>query len=351
MYSLVDYSVVDITRSAQAHQEIKQLLSLSDLDLDAQVNIFIVAKIGNDLVGCAGIDHNIIKCVAIDPQYRGNQINLTLLDHTIKYANEQGYFHLFLYTKPENIDFFQGCGFYPIIEINNLIVLMENTPIGIKHYCQRLAEQRKNGNKIGSIVMNANPFTKGHRYLIEYAANQCDWVHVFVVNENVSLFPFDVRLQLVKEGSQHLSNVTVHAGSSYIISRATFPTYFLKDNHKIDYAYMGIDLLIFRHYIAPALNITHRFVGTEPYSQVTNAYNSSMRYWLQDKEISQDPVVTLVEVERILEEDSIISASLVRKMLASEQYEQVKKLVPLTTWNYLEEHLDLVKKFIRLKGI
>ena len=350
MYSLVDFSVVDISKSLTEREQIICLLTLSDLNLDPQVHIFIVAYMDGKMVACAGIDDNIIKCVAIDPDYRGNQLNLTLLDNVIKYANEQGHFHLFLYTKPENIDFFKGCGFYPIVEVNNLVVLMENTPVGIKQYCKYLSEHRKEGNKIGSVVMNANPFTKGHQHLLQYAASQCDWLHVFVVNENVSLFPFDVRLQLVKEGSKHLKNVTVHASSAYIISRATFPTYFLKDNDKIDYAYMGIDLLIFRNYIAPALNITYRFVGTEPYSQITNAYNTSMRYWLQDKDVSPFPVVTLVEIQRILEGEDIISASLVRKLLADEQYEEVKRLVPETTWNYLEANLDSVKNLIRSKG-
>lgn len=350
MYSLVDFSVVDISKSLTEREQIIRLLTLSDLNLDPQVHIFIVAYMDGKMVACAGIDDNIIKCVAIDPDYRGNQLNLTLLDNVIKYANEQGHFHLFLYTKPENIDFFKGCGFYPIVEVNNLVVLMENTPVGIKQYCKYLSEHRKEGNKIGSVVMNANPFTKGHQHLLQYAASQCDWLHVFVVNENVSLFPFDVRLLLVKEGSKHLKNVTVHASSAYIISRATFPTYFLKDNDKIDYAYMGIDLLIFRNYIAPALNITYRFVGTEPYSQITNAYNTSMRYWLQDKDVSPYPVVTLVEIQRILEGEDIISASLVRKLLADEQYEEVKRLVPETTWNYLEANLDSVKNLIRSKG-
>ncbi|OCG28070.1 [citrate (pro-3S)-lyase] ligase [Gilliamella sp. wkB108] len=338
MYDLVDYVVVDISKSEEAQKQIIELLSMSELDLDPQVTTFIVAKSNNYIIACAGIDRDIIKCVAIHPDYRGNQLNLTLIDKVIKYANENGYFHLFLYTKPENKDFFKGCGFYPIVEIPNLIVLLENTPVGIKQYCKQLSIERKEGNKIGSIVMNANPFTKGHQYLIEYAANQCDWLHVFVVNENASLFSFDVRLQLVKDGCKHINNVKVHASSTYIISRATFPSYFLKDKAKIDYAFMGIDLLIFRNYIAPTLNITHRFIGTEPFSEITRSYNEAMYYWLQDQNVSQNPAVNVVEIERVLEGHSVISASLVRKLLASNQYDQVKKLVPSTTWAYLAKH-------------
>ena len=343
MYDLVDYTIVDISKSEQDYQEIKLLLSRSDLDLDSQVTLFMVAKIHDKIIACAGMDRNIIKCVAIDPQYRGNQLNLTLMDQTIKYANENGYFHLFLYTKPENIDFFKGCGFYPIVEITDLVVLMENNPVGIKQYCKQLNAQKKEGKKIGSIVMNANPFTKGHQYLVQYAASQCDWLHVFVVNENASQFSFDTRLKLVKDGTNQIKNVTVHASSPYIISRATFPTYFLKDKTKIDQAYMGIDLLIFRNYIAPALNITHRFVGTEPIDEVTKAYNEAMRYWLEDNTVSSLPAITVVEVERITESNCVVSASLVRKLLATGQYEQVKTLVPPTTWDYLSANLDKFK--------
>lgn len=343
MYDLADYEVIDISKSEQDYQAIKQLLALSDLDLDSQVTIFTVAKINSKIIACAGMDRDIIKCVAIDPEYRGNQLNLTLMDHTIKYANEQGYFHLFLYTKPENIDFFKGCGFYPIVEITNLVVLMENTPVGIQQYCKQLSSLQQEGKKIGSIVMNANPFTKGHQYLVEYAANQCDWLHVFVVNENASLFSFETRIKLVQEGTKQFKNVTVHASSPYIISRATFPTYFLKDKAKINYAYMGIDLLIFRNYIAPALNISYRFVGTEPNDEVTKAYNEAMRYWLMDNTVSHSSPITVVEIERKTEGDTIISASLVRKLLALGQYEQIKQLVPTTTWDYLSANLDKFK--------
>lgn len=340
MYSLIDYTVLNITQCPLDKVQIKQLLQLSALDLDPNVTLFIVAKLDSRIIACAGIEHNIIKCVAIHPDYRGYQLNLALMDKTIKYANEKGHFHLFLYTKPDNQPFFSGCGFYPIIEIKDLVVLMENTPIGIKQYCKHLALQRRDGTKIGSIVMNANPFTKGHQYLIECAASQCDWLHVFVVNENASLFPFTTRLQLVKAGTASINNISVFPSSSYIISKATFPTYFLKDNIKVDYAYMGIDLLIFRNYIAPALNITHRFVGSEPHSPVTEAYNNAMLHWLEDTHVSAYPVIKQIEIERITVGDQVISASLVRRQLAQKQYQQLEELVPPSTWDYLKSNLN-----------
>ncbi|MDF7671409.1 [citrate (pro-3S)-lyase] ligase [Orbaceae bacterium ESL0721] len=339
-YLVVNINAVNSDNALHDREQIVQLLKLSDLNLDPNVTYFIVAKKGDSVIGCAGLDHNIIKCVAIHPDYQGNQLNLILMDKTIKYAQDRGYFHLFLYTKPENEPIFRGCGFYPIVTIKGVVVLMENSPVGIKQYCKQLTLQRKSGSKIGAIVMNANPFTKGHQYLVDYAAKQCDWLHLFVVNEDASRFSFADRFKLVKEGTAGVANITVHPSSEYIISKATFPTYFLKERAKIDQAYMGVDLLIFRNYIAPALQITHRFVGTEPYSEVTHAYNEAMRYWLQDAGVSSAPAVRLVEIERIKEGDNIISASLVRNLLDAKQYDRVKTLVPSTTWNYLAKHLN-----------
>ncbi len=88
--------------------------------------------------------------------------------------------------------------------------------------------------------MNANPFTLGHRHLVEQAAAQCDALHLFVVREDASFFPFSARLEMVRAGVAHLPNVVVHEGSQYIISRATFPAYFLKETGKVQQAWSEI---------------------------------------------------------------------------------------------------------------
>ncbi len=77
--------------------------------------------------------------------------------------------------------------------------------------------------------MNANPFTLGHQFLVEKAAKECDWLHLFVVQEEGSEFSFFDRFEMIKAGTRHIDNITIHPGSKYIISRATFPTYFIKD--------------------------------------------------------------------------------------------------------------------------
>lgn len=80
----------------------------------------------------------------------------------------------------------------------------------------------------GAIVMNCNPFTKGHRYLIEYASAKVEKLILFVVQENKSLFSFAERYEMVKEGVSDLENVMVVPSGNYILSQTTFPQYFGK---------------------------------------------------------------------------------------------------------------------------
>ncbi|WP_211324573.1 [citrate (pro-3S)-lyase] ligase [Orbus hercynius] len=327
-----------VGNSEASLSEVKHFLEQSNLQLDKQIDLFVVAYNEHDhLIGCAGIYHNIVKCVAIDPNYRGENLTNYLINQIIDYAADRGIFHLFLYTKPENISIFTACSFYPLVVVPNLATLMENTPVGIKHYCQELSTYQHAGKTIGSIVMNANPFTLGHQYLVEFAASHCDWLHVFVVSENSSLFTFQERFKLVQAGTAHLANVSVISSSEYIVSQATFPNYFLKEKADIEHANTGIDLLLFRNYIAPSLNITKRFVGTEPFSPITDKYNQGMKYWLNQYE-TNSPKIELIEIERKKIRDVAVSATAVRRLLSANRIAEIQELVPTTTWDFIEKN-------------
>lgn len=179
--------------------------------------------------------------------------------------------------------------------------------------------------------MNANPFTLGHRHLVEHAAARCDWLHLFVVREDASFFPFAARLEMVRAGVAHLANVSVHEGSQYIISRATFPAYFLKESGKVQQAWSEIDVLIFRDYIAPSLGITHRFIGSEPFCDITRQYNQTLHELLAGR-------INVEEMTRIKVGGSAISASEVRRLLKTEQYSRIRDIVPESTFAHLEAH-------------
>ncbi|PTA95511.1 [citrate (pro-3S)-lyase] ligase [Kluyvera sp. Nf5] len=327
----IDFRIADVTSGAQRFTQIRNLLADSGLGMDNDITTFVEAWSGRRLVGCAGLAANVIKCVAVDENLRGENLSARLLAEVEHLALSRGHFHLFLCTRPCNKERFAHSGFWPIAQSGNNAVLMENTPFGISRYCRSLQPYRVEGKRVGAIVMNANPFTLGHRHLVEQAAHSCDHLHLFVVQEDASFFPFTDRLDMVRAGVAHLPNVTVHKGSEYIISRATFPAYFLKETGKVQQAWSEIDLLIFRDHIAPALGITHRFIGSEPFCDITRQYNQTMHRLLAG-------AVEVVEIPRIKATGNAISASEVRRLLKTHQFSRIREIVPDTTFVHLETH-------------
>ena len=199
-------------------------------------------------------------------------------------------------------------------------------------FVSSLAEKRPSlpeGSVVGSIVMNCNPFTLGHRYLIEQAASNVDLLYIFVVEENKSIFSFEDRFMLVQQGTADLPNVVVMPSGSFMISTLTFPEYFNKDNPDAVKVDPSMDVEIFGKYIAPALGITVRFAGEEPLDIVTNRYNETM------KRILPAYGVTFRVIARKESGGKVISASRVRKCLETKDFMQIQELVPDTTFRYL----------------
>lgn len=331
---IIFYTVNPLVNEVE-RADITRLLAECGLDYEKTIELFVVGRQGGRLVACGGLDCNVVKCVATSPEWRGEALSLKLMGEIVHVAHELGRHHLFLFTRPYNVEAFQSCGFYLLAEVPDQVALMENTPFGIKNYCQSLKMLRKDGEKIGSIVMNANPFTYGHRYLVELAASQSDWLHLFVVAEDASFIKYRDRFALIEEGVKGIPNLTLHPGSQYMVSRATFPDYFFKEKRLVGDCFTAIDLLLFRNYIAPALGVTHRFVGTEPFCVTTRKYNNDMKKWLQSEPTTGAPI-SVVEVPRAAIDETPISASQVRRLLASRDLDALARLVPKAT-------LDLLK--------
>jgi len=185
---------------------------------------------------------------------------------------------------------------------------------------------------IGAIVMNCNPFTLGHKFLIQEARMQCDFLYIFVVEEDKSFFSFADRFMLVKAATSELGNVKVIPSGSFIISSITLPEYFLKDSindMKID---ASKDIDIFMNNIAPTLNISKRFVGEEPLDPITNQYNQAMIMSLPRNGIN------VVVIPRKEYDGIPISASYVRELLKLRDFHKISKIVPTSTLNYLKKN-------------
>lgn len=280
------------------------------------------------VIGTGSCFGNTLRCFAVSAAHQGEGLLNQIITHLMEVQYERGNLHLFLYTKIRSAKFFADLGFYEIARVDGTLVFMENRRTGFADYLRGLEKTRTAGRS-AALVMNANPFTLGHQYLAETASARCDTLHLFVVSENASLFPFAVRKELVRQGVAHLPNVVLHDSGPYIISSATFPSYFLKDEAAVIEGHARLDLAVFTK-IAAALGVTARFVGEEPTSVVTGAYNRIMREELPKAGIE------CVVVPRKTAGETVISASTVRRALQTGDSQTLEALVPPTTWNWLQ---------------
>lgn len=373
-------------------QRIEAFLKRNGLRFDDMHYYAAITDDDGEMIAGGGLKGNVIKCVAVDDAHKGEAIANTLISHLIAHANEEGHSNVMLFTKPKNRQLFESLSFRLLAEAPEA-VLMETGIGGINNTVEALkkikeeSEKYKEYNKEckedskeckedskeckeeektnlntttpqhlntpylnittpqhlnpstpqpltttprrGVIVMNCNPFTLGHRYLIEQAAKQVERLFVMVVREDCSLFAYAERKAMVEQGVAHLKNVTVIDGSEYAISQATFPTYFLKRLDNAADTQMLLDLDLFRRHIAPALGATVRFVGTEPTDRLTRRYNELMHEVLTD----------VREICRLEKDGNAVSASRVRKAMEQGDMSTIRQLVPPTTLPYIIAHL------------
>lgn len=305
----------------------KAFLSNAGLEADESVERTVLVWDEGELIATGSRQGNLLKCIAVDAFRQGEGLTATLLTQLRQDAFAAGHRHLFLYTKPQNRFMFSSLFFYPVAQTDD-VLLMEDKPDGIRSFLATLEPVPCDGI-VGAAVMNCNPFTLGHRHLIETAAAECDRLYIFVLSEDKSQFSAADRLELVKQGTADLKNVTVLPTGPYLISSATFPTYFLKDREQAQTVQCLLDIEIFVKYYAPKFGITRRYVGTEPLSAMTNQYNKALMEHLPGKGIE------LRLIPRLESEGAPISATTVRSLLGTGQKDALAKLVPPTTLEYL----------------
>ena len=309
------------------------LLAQYDLKLDKMIDYTCGIYDEEVLVATGSLYQNIIKCVAIDSKYQGGHVFNLLISHLMTEIYERKFTAIYVYTKYELLQSFELLGFAEIVSLPPTITFMEKTTRGFQNYLETVQAETpehvrtQKAASIAGIVMNANPFTRGHQFLIEKAASENDYVHVFVLSEDISLFPASVRKELVIKGTAHLPNVFIHDTRDYLVSSKTFPAYFIPDDQDVTRIQAHLDATIFLK-IATALNITKRYVGEEPYSVATNIYNEEMVKVYADK-------LTLIIVPRIAFEENIISATKVRNALEEGDLNFVQQFVPSTTYEFL----------------
>lgn len=354
-----DYYISQIYPSdKRANDEVDALLVSEGIRRDA--NLDYTCGMYDDemhIIATGSCFGNILRCFAVSHEHQGEGLMNSIVSHLIEVQFSRGNTHLFLYTKCNSAKFFGDLGFYEIARIEGQIVFMENRKTGFQNYLSSLAKdplpeaympsaEVASQKKIAALVMNANPFTLGHQYLVEKAASENDLLHLFIVSEDASLVPFQVRKQLVKEGTAHLNNICYHNSGPYIISNATFPSYFQKDENAVIESHAMLDLTVFTQ-IAKTLGITRRYVGEEPTSLVTGIYNQIMSEKLPEQGIE------CIIVPRKTCEDTPISASNVRLALQNDDFDTLAKLVPQTTLDYFQspEAVPVIERIKKQKNV
>ena len=324
-----EYVAVPISLSnRRAAAQMDALLKREGIERDR--NITYSAAIYDDdgsMIATGSLFENTLRCLAVDGAHRGEGLMAVMVAHLVQVQLERGNTHLFLYTKADSAKFFAPLGFTEIARVAGRLVFMENRRDGFSRYLQSLAPYA--GKEAGAaLVMNANPFTLGHAYLLERAARENTRVVLFVLSEDRSLVPFQDRLAMVRAAAEKYENVSVVSSGSYMISSATVPSYFLKDGDLVTRTHAALDATLFTR-IAAALNLTRRYVGEEPFSHTTSLYNDAL------SEILPQAGIELVIVPRAQAQGEAISASHVRQLIHDGRMEEIAPLVPETTYAYL----------------
>lgn len=331
-------------------KRVEAFLSSNGLRLAALERYVVISRDedGDEIIAGGGLDGNVIKCVAVSEAARSEGLMNILVSRLIAIAHEEGYESVKAFTKPANEDIFKSLGFRLLASSENAI-LMENGRGGLPEYRKYLESLARPG-KNGAIVMNANPFTKGHRYLIEHAASQVDNLYVIVVKEDRSRFPYSERKSMIEAGCAGLANVTVCEGSDYAISAATFPTYFLKQLDDATPTHIALDLDLFVRHIARPLGVTVRFAGSEPEDKLTRCYNEMMSeilpaggYGSKDNPAGQP--ISFVEIPRLEQNGRPVSATALRSALGRGDLKAAMEFVPVSTVPYLIA--DLAERSLR----
>ncbi len=327
-------------------------LRLGEVDL----YLAVLSADGAILAG-GGLQRDILKCLAVSAEARSLGLSVPLISRLLSVASERGYTNVKVFTKPENLSVFESLGFKLLASAPKAI-LLENGR-GLADYCAYLRAHPAPG----VIIMNANPFTLGHRYLVDQASLSFRApegrrnLTIIPVKEDASRFPYTERLAMLRAGAGDLADVV--EGSDYQISAATFPTYFLKNLSDAAETQMRLDIDLFGRHIAPALGARVRFVGTEPADPLTARYNALL------KELLPNYGVQLVEIQRLTctpnctvdsstppsaplrMTEGPVTATEVRALLDEGRFKEASALTPASTWPYLLA--ELAERALRME--
>lgn len=320
-------------------KEIWDFLQKYKVDYDSP-DMTVVVRDKGTIIGTGSVDGKVMKYMFIDDEYKGQGILPKIYNMLLSYLLEQNVLEHFIFTKPENEAIFKGLGLKKVLNTSR-VLLLEGGFESYSSWIKSIKDQLDLSKGLrGAIVSNCNPMTKGHKYLMDYAKDKVDELIIFIVEEDESLFPTRVRYNIVKNEYKDDPKVKVFLGGPYIISQATFPTYFIKKLDETTEIYTELDANIFAQKIAVDLDIDIRFVGDEPIDRLTNEYNNMLL------KSTENMKMRLEKIDRIKDNSEYISASKVRRLLKENKIEDAYKMLTESSIEFLnsQEGQNLIKK-------
>lgn len=310
----------------EEYQLRNQFLKEHHMSCDTDVTYSILAYDNQTLIGTASLAHNVMKCFLVKKSHQHKDVTSKMFHHLVKILEAKDIYHYFVFTPNDNQKVFENLHMQTIVKTMNTTLLEGGDTIN--HVLTTLKHDYELDDKPkASIIMNANPMTLGHLHLVETAAKENKQVLVFVVSEDVSKFPFVDRFKIIQDATRHLSNVTVLPTLDYLVSKITFPKYFLKEDQLIKDEQTLIDVLVYKEYFVPIFNIDKRYLGEEPFSYTTSKYN----------QVLVDHLGQHIKIIKRKEQfNHPISASFVRKLIRANKLDKVKSYVPQATFDYLQ---------------
>lgn len=336
--------------------EAENLLRQRGLALPKDIDLGLGAYEENSLIGAGFLSGSIICGIGVAARHEGLGLSAAIVSALINRAAAKGIHSLRLFTKSAEAKKFAALGFSLCVKTDSAVLLelgypnysdwIHLTNQKLTHHADGVPASKKDCSRkipLGAVIMNANPFTLGHRYVVEKTLEHSSRAVVFVVEEDLSAFPLQVRSRLVTEGLRDLEKAVVLPGGPYMVSRASFPSYFTgKEDHARVHA--ELDCTLFAERIAPDLGIGLRVVGTEPYCPVTAMYNEALR-----RILPQNGIICL-EVPRLVTGDgATVSASHVRARLAEKGGDaSFADMVPASTAAFLSsDEAEVIRKSLK----
>jgi len=311
-------------------------LNKYDLDYELDIDYSILVYYQENLIATASLANNVMKCFLVARDFVGQNITGLMFSHLVNILNQKNIYHYFVFTTPNNKLVFKSLNMKVLVTTMNTVLLEGGDDI-----LNVLANLKKDYNisddKKSCVIINANPMTLGHMHLIETAVKDNKELLVFVVSEDLSSFPFIDRFNIIKEATSQFKNLTVLPTLSYLVSKITFPKYFLKEDQLIQDEQTLVDVLIYKEYYTKIFNIKKRYLGEEPLSFNTSKYNKVLKDYLGD---------SLEIIKRKKVGSKVISASLVRKLMKANKIDKIRKYVPKATYDYLlsEKGQDVIRE-------